>query len=45
MKLFEKPWFEIIDIKVNDIITESPTDVIGGDYGDGNGEITDNDEP
>ena len=40
MKLFEKPWLEILEIKVNDIVTESEgiaddvTDENGGEYGE-----------
>lgn len=44
MKLFEKPWLEIISINSNDIVTTSPTDVITGEPGDNTEEITDLDE-
>lgn len=27
MKLFEKPWLEIIDINLNDIVATSPNDM------------------
>lgn len=28
MKLFEKPWLEIIDINLNDIVATSGTDIM-----------------
>ena len=44
MKLFEKPWLKIINIKFNDIVTASVTDNIGDFDEETGGGITDDDK-
>ena len=38
MKLFEKPWLEILEIRASDIVTLSESEGYPDEVGDGDGE-------